>query len=188
MDDFKNPWYNCRYVKLFYYKFFYHLSDLILLVHIIQYRKLRLLHLDYSVLVYSITLPTPVYWSVKEILSLWENYARWKCFSWRCRITCGQAQYGDVFPESRFIVLYSQRGEEEEIPNRQDLRGTPVSIAEQIYLLCGQQPPHCFLASILVPLFLKYWLTLGLESYLTNESMYGRWGREEGRSLRVAGL
>lgn len=63
--------------------------------------------------------------------------------------------------------------------------GTPVSIAEQIYLLCGQQPPHRFLASILVPLFLKYWLTPGLESYLTNESMYGRRGREEeGRSPR----
>jgi hypothetical protein len=100
-------------------------------------------------------------------------------------ITCGQAQYGGVLLPFRFIVLYSQRGEEEEeIPNRQDLRGTPVSIAEQIYLLCGQQPPHRFLASILVPLFLKYWLTPGLESYLTNESMYGRKEREEeGRSL-----
>jgi len=100
-------------------------------------------------------------------------------------ITCGRAECGGVLLPSRFIVLYSQRGEEEEIPNRQDLRGTPVSIAEQIYLLCGQQPPHRFLASILVPLFLKYWLTPGLESYLTNESMYGRKEREEeGRSLR----
>lgn len=90
----------------------------------------------------------------------------------------GQAQYGAVF----LLSIYSfipVAGKKKRYLIDKIYCGTPVSIAEQIYLLCGQQPSHRFLASILVPLFLKYWLTPGLESYLTNESMYGQ--RERGR-------
>jgi len=98
-------------------------------------------------------------------------------------ISRGQAQYGSVFPFSIYSFIPAA-GEKRYLIDK-IYCGTPVSIAEQIYLLCGQQPPHRFLASILVPLFLKYWLTPRFESYLTNESMYGRRGREEeGRSLR----
>ncbi|EFN66228.1 hypothetical protein EAG_05034 [Camponotus floridanus] len=65
------------------------------------------------------------------------------------------------------IHFYTCGGEEEERYLIDKIYcGTPVSIAEQIYLLCGQQPPHRFLASILVPLFLKYWLTPGLENMI----------------------
>lgn len=90
----------------------------------------------------------------------------------------GQARYGGVFPLSIYSFIPAA-GKKKRYLIDKIYCGTPVSIAEQIYLLCGQQPPHRFLASILVPLFLKYWLTPGLESYLTNESMYGRRGREK---------
>lgn len=101
-----------------------------------------------------------------------------------CMCLRGQAQYCGVFPLSIYSFI-PVAGKKKWYLIDKIYCGTPVSIAEQIYLLCGQQPPHRFLASILVPLFLKYWLTPGLESYLTNESMYGRRGREEeGRSLR----
>ena len=97
-------------------------------------------------------------------------------------ILCGQAQYGGVFPTSIYSFIPAV-GEKKRYLIDKIYYGTPVSIAEQIYLPCGQQPSHRFLASILVPLLVKYWLTPELESYLTNESMYG-WdgrGKEERR-------
>lgn len=99
-------------------------------------------------------------------------------------ILCGQAQYGGVFPTSIYSFIPAV-GEKKRYLIDKIYYGTPVSIAEQIYLPCGQQPSHRFLASILVPLLVKYWLTPELESYLTNESMYGWEGRgKEERRFR----
>lgn len=119
------------------------------------------------------------------IISRWDsNYARWKFFF--CPHDFSRSSSIRRCLSSRFIVLYLA-GKKKRYLIDKIYCGTPVSIAEQIYLLCGQQPPHRFLASILVPLFLKYWLTPGFESYLTNESMYDS-KRERRRETIPTGL
>lgn len=65
--------------------------------------------------------------------------ARWKFFFLIRVILRGQAQYGGVFPLSIYSFI-PVTGKKKRYLIDKIYCGTPVSIAEQIYLLCGQQP------------------------------------------------